>query len=159
MLNFFRRWFEPPKLMSRAEAIEVARRNTVMHFQHRGQPYPWPVANCTTVHFPDLVLRVDCFTLGYIERITVYQDTHQLCIGHVATSAEFARNGIGTLLVRSFISELQHRYGVTNVLFEQDSKKYDAAPYPQFFASLGAREIFHPGWRSSWKLEVGTLDL
>ncbi len=156
MLNFLCRWFKPPKPMSRIEAIEVARRDTLGNFRYREQPYPWPDASSTTLHFPELVLRVDRFTLGYIERCTVYQDTHEARIGHVATGSEFVGIGLGTLLARSYISELQRRYGVTRVIFEEDSTKYNTAPYPQFFASLGAREIFHPGWRSSWELDIGT---
>lgn len=154
-MDALRQRLMPPQPLTREQAIVLANRDPLAYFQHRDSPYPWPPASDQVIYLPALTLQIDRYTLGYIERCTVFMDTHEARIGHIATGTEFNCLEIGTLLARAFIAELKQRYRVVSVRFEEDCSRYDKAHYPQFFASLGAREIYNPGWRSSWSL---TLD-
>lgn len=143
--------------LSTQQALALFRKDPLRWFCNHGRPHVWPqVADGQVLIYPlDVTIAVGGVTIGWIERITVDIAQKVARVQHIAVSKDLEGQGLGYVIAHALRLSLVANYKVSTILFAEDSRRYDEADYPGFFARLGASSepgdfgSTRPNWR--WK--------
>lgn len=127
-------------LLDLDQASEEFRKWPIGCFRAYGDAaYPWP--DNIPDYFPDVYVISYGHALGWIEAIGCNSETRVVTVGHIAITTELLGRGLGRTLATALRDELQRRYGLVALRFAERHSELDAAGYPPFFQSLGAKEL------------------
>lgn len=104
----------------------------------------------------DIYVRSQGGEIAYVQNIHFNPVTRIVTIGHFAVANSTLQGmGIGRRLAHVLRAEFAWRFKATEIRFSENSSKYISAGYPQFFASLGAVEVYPPcAIRPDWHWTV-----
>lgn len=122
--------------------------------RYTGRAYDWarsPTFDAHVDSLPDIYVNAGGSAVAWVERITVSQAAGRATLGHFAVHSQLVRRGLGRSLAHALGLEFQLRFGITELVFSEDSPNYEQAGYEDFFRSLGAIPVVaQPGWRPEW---------
>lgn len=125
-----------------------------------GHPYYWTLSPTFCVDgetLPDIDVCVGGSVIGWIQNVVVDHRRHRATVGHIAVARALVRKGHGREIAHVLGAELHRRFGVIEIVFSENSSKYESAGYESFFISLGAVKLpAKPGWRPDWQWQFGT---
>jgi ribosomal protein S18 acetylase RimI-like enzyme len=145
LLYELKQWFPRPDMrcISVDEAIALFKANPIAWFTCHQEPYRWPERRNNTAGFAASLPNVGVLVRGHhiadMERATIEGATAR--IQHVGVASELTGRGIGPVLLRTMAHEMACRYGVTCIVFSEESTKYHEKGYEKFFAKIGARRL------------------
>ncbi|CAG9243708.1 hypothetical protein [Paraburkholderia caribensis] len=96
---------------------------------------PWRDDGCV-----DIYVKSHGKSIAYIHQIAIDRATGNATIGHFAVERGLERKGVGRRLALILRAELAWRYGVKQIIFAENSTRYDDARYEDFFKYLGAQQ-------------------
>ncbi len=107
------------------------------YYEFPDKPFQWPVKpQNSVISIGDIYIFVGGSTIGYIHNIKCHGNIAK--IGHFAVEQGLERMGIGRIMALSIAKELKERYGISTIIFSENSTKFIEADYPKFFNALGA---------------------
>jgi ribosomal protein S18 acetylase RimI-like enzyme len=130
------------------EAIEAFKKQPLNAFlSHGGVPYVWPAPDdkregdlaTGAIDFQKIYVRIGMHKLGYIHNMEVHG--RQATIGHFATATDVEGRGVAQIMARTCARELEKRYGVERIIFDESHKKFYEKGYPRFFSKIGATVV------------------
>lgn len=100
---------------------------------------------------PKLEWRAGSEILGYIQYVTVDMNRKTAEVGHFAVAKNYSGMGFGKRMAQGFAKLLKDNYGVTEIIFDEHSRKTDYEVFFQYV--LRAERIGtspNEKWRWAW---------
>jgi hypothetical protein len=129
------------KVVSIDEAIELFKLSpNRWFFVFPDHPFCWPEKlEHSKTSLGNAYIFVGGNGIGYIHNISCQGDLAE--IGHFAVARGLERRGIGYLMAKAIAYELKNRYGISKIIFSENSTSFIEADYPKFFSTLGALPV------------------
>lgn len=138
------------------EAIELFKANPLRWFRDAQGPYAWcrQLTNGIIYDARDIGIYVGDRAIGFVEGISVNNQTKVARIRHIAVAKGLEGRGLGFVIAHALRLGLVANYQLRTIVFAEDHTDYEEAGYPAFFSRLGATMIIEKnGWRPVWRWE------
>lgn len=129
------------------ESVAVLRQDVAAYFHGSSSmsTYKWPEKKASVFYPEDVYVRVAGQVLGYIQYIVI--DGPVARIENIACETAYVRQGVTAAIAKAFAQEVDARYGVSVIVFEEKTDRYEEKGYSGLFAKIGTTPLPLKAWQ------------